>query len=115
MSQIIASSIFSLKDNHSSTNRTALELTNRRKLTVFVFSVFCVFNCDTFHWVLYVASVKTTSILWLFLLFSQNGQPDLYGKSRNDKGKKTCQENIPCSLAKGKLRGVGGKEMKKVS
>ena len=34
-----------------------------KRLTVFVFSVFCIFNCDFTQWFLYVASVKTMSVI----------------------------------------------------
>ena len=59
---------------HSSTKLAALEMTYWRNDLLFlyfpfiVFSVHCIFNCDTSHWFLYVPSVRTTSSLQLFLI-----------------------------------------------
>ena len=32
------------------------------------FSIYCIFNCDTYYWFLYVAKVKATTIFWSFLI-----------------------------------------------
>ena len=84
-----------------------------KQLTVFVFSFYSIFNCDISHWFSYVASVKTASSLWLFLI-TFTKYPTRFGlkiwKWQDKKTKKRCQDNIPHSLAKGKLQGKNEKK-----
>ena len=64
-------------------------VTMEKQLTFFMYFRFGTFSFDTFHWFLYVISVKTTFSLRLLLwFFPQNIQPNLDWKYRNNWTKK---------------------------
>lgn len=91
---------FSLKHNYSITKRTAVvrNVLLKKNLFVFVFSVYCIFICDTYHFFLYDTSAKITSNLWLSLIFFHKIPHQFVIETQtwqNKKTKKRCQESIP--------------------